>query len=122
MGLKDTIQAGIASGLAAIGNVRRTVTYHAQAAAPSYTPATGAVTRLEQDYQVTGLVYGYARKDIDGVLVQPFDRRLLCHQADLPVSPKLTERLTLDGQTWEVVGIEEDPAEAVWMLQIRGAR
>jgi hypothetical protein len=122
MGLNETVQAGIASGLAAIGTLRRTVTYKAQAASPGYTPGTGAVTRLEQNYAVSGLVYGYARKDIDGVLVKPFDRRFLCHQANLPVSPKLTERLVLDGQTWEVVGIEEDPAQAVWMLQIRGAR
>jgi hypothetical protein len=122
IGPKETVQAGIASGLAAIGNVKRTATYKASAASPSYTPATGAVTRLEQDYTVSGLVYGYARRDIDGVRVKPFDRRFLCQQADLPVSPKLTERLVLDGQPWEVVGIEEDPAQAVWMLQIRGAR
>jgi hypothetical protein len=122
MGLKETVQAGIASGLAALGNVKRTVNYKAQAASPNYTPGTGAVTRLEQEYQVPGLVYGYARRDIDGVLVKPFDQRFLCHQDDLPVSPKLTERLTIDGQTWEVVGIEQDPTRAIWMLQIRGAR
>ena len=122
MGLKETVQAGIATGLQATGNLRRTVTYKASAATPSYTPATGAQTRLEQNYEVSGIVYGYARREIDGVLVKPFDRRFLCHQYDLPVSPKLTERLLLDGKHWEVVGIEEDPAQAVWLLQIRGSR
>lgn len=122
MGLKETVQAGIATGLAATGTLRRTVTYKASAATPNYTPATGAQTRLEQDYAVSGIVYGYTRREIDGVLVKPFDRRFLCLQADLPVSPNLTERLVLDGKGWEVVGIEEDPAQAVWMLQIRGSR
>ena len=79
-----------------------------------------AISPIHPDKQGHGSVN--APVVCDGVLVKPFDQRFLCHQDDLPVSPKLTERLTIDGQTWEVVGIEQDPTRAIWMLQIRGAR
>jgi hypothetical protein len=120
MGLKETIAAGIKTGLQATGNVRRTVTYKAQSADPSYAPAFGTVTRPETNHTVQGLLYGYRRDEIDGVLIRPFDQQFVLLQADLPLTPKVTERLVLDdGTSWEVVRVEQDPAQAVWMLQIR---
>jgi hypothetical protein len=120
MGVKEVIVAGIKTGLQATGNVRRTVTYKAQSADPSYAPATGTVTRPETSHTVEGLLYGYRRDDIDGVLIRPFDQQFLVHQSELPVTPKVTERLVLDdGTSWEIVRVEQDPAGATWMLQIR---
>jgi hypothetical protein len=120
MGLKETIAAGVQTGLRAAGNVRRTVTYKAQSADPSYAPGTGTVTRPETNHTVQGLLYGYRRDEIDGVLIRPFDQQFVLLQADLPVTPKVTERLVLDdGTSWEVVRVEQDPAQVVWILQIR---
>jgi hypothetical protein len=120
MGLKEVIVAGIKTGLRATGNVRRTVTYKAQSADPSYAPATGTVTRPETTYTVKGVLYGYRREEIDGVLVKPLDQQFLLHQSELPVPPKVTERLVLDdGTSWEIVWVEPDPAQATWTLQIR---
>jgi hypothetical protein len=96
------------------------VTYKAQSAEPSYAPASGTVTRPETSYTVSGLLYGYRRDEIDGVLIQPFDQQFLLHQSELPVTPKVTERLVLaDGTSWEIVRVEQDPAQATWTLQIR---
>jgi hypothetical protein len=120
MGLKEVIVAGIKTGLRATGNVRRTVTYKAQAADPSYAPATGTVTRPETNHTVQAVLYDYRREDIDGVLIQPFDQECLLHQSELPVTPKVTERLVLDdGTSWEIVRVAQDSAGAIWMLQIR---
>jgi hypothetical protein len=120
MGLKETIAAGVQTGLRAAGNVRRTVTYKAQSADPSYAPATGTVTRPETSYTVQGVLYGYRREDIDGVLIRPFDQQFLLNQSELPVTPKVTERLVLDdGTSWEILRVEQDPAQATWTLQIR---
>jgi hypothetical protein len=120
MGLKERIVAGVTAGLQATGNVRRTVTYKAQSADPSYAPASGTVTRPETNYTVSGVLYGYRRDEIDDVLVRRYDQQFVFLQADLAVTPKVTERLVLDdGTSWEILRVEQDPAQATWMLQLR---
>jgi hypothetical protein len=60
-------------------------------------------------------------------LVSVEDRKVLVLAASLAVVPRSGDRISLEGQTFEIVsagegqpGVTTDPAKAVWTLRVRG--
>jgi hypothetical protein len=120
MGLRETIIAGIKTGMSALGNVKETVTYKAYQTTSSYDPTTGAVTRTETSYTVEGIFLDYKKREIDNANVFVRDQKFLFLQSELAVTPSLQDRLTRSGgKSWEVIWVEQDPATATWELQVR---
>lgn len=119
MGLREVVQAGILAGMSAIGNLKETVTYKVNGT-PVYNATTGASTRVETSYTVDGLFYEYSKREIDGATVRPHDMKFIFHQNELAATPTLQDRLVRStGKIWEVISVDEDPAHATWILQIR---
>ena len=120
MGLRETIIAGVTTGLNALGNVKETVTYKSYQTSSSYNATTGAVTRTETSYTVEGIFDGYKKREVDNLNVLPHDMKFIMLQSEMAATPTTQDRLVRStGKSWEVVWVEQDPVSATWTLQVR---
>jgi len=120
MGLKALIASAVAKGFLALDDIPRPLTYVATGESV-YNPSTGTYTPNETEYAIVGVLGSYETREIDGQQVKAFDRKLLIQQAALPITPTLNDRVEVeDGSQWQVLGVNEDPAEVTWELQLRG--
>lgn len=118
MGLKETIQQAVKSGLAGLDNLQGTVTYRA-AGTPSYNATTGASTLTMTDYTVPATFARYRKEDIDGDAIRPEDQKCLIGATHLAVTPTLNDTIVNGATTWVVQGAQIDPAGALWVIQVR---
>lgn len=47
------------------------------------------------------------------------DRSILIIQGSLAATPKRGDRVTILGQTYDIINVKQDPGEATWELQAR---
>ena len=118
MGLKETIQAAVQSGLKGLGNLQPNLTYQA-AGTPSYNATTGASSVTTTSYTVPGTFAAYRKDEIDGQVIRPEDQKCLIGALALPVTPTVNDQIVNGTETWLVVGVRIDPAGALWVLQVR---
>lgn len=100
-------------------HVRVSVSY-VGASAVSVNIETGVVTRTESTDAVNAVRGQISQAEIDrsgGKLMQG-DRRYLIDQADLTAAPTQIDRIT-DGQTYEVIGWDEDPLGVYYVFTAR---
>ena len=70
-----------------------------------------------------GIVDDYTDREREFEQVEVGDRKVLIIAGTLTpaVVPKSKDRVTIEGTTYEIVGVpERDPAEATYVLQVRG--
>jgi hypothetical protein len=119
MGLKDTIQQAVKSGLQALDDLREAIEYH-QAGTPGYNATSGAVTTSSTPYSALGTFVRYQKREVDGVVIRPEDQKLLLAPDQIPaVTPTLNDWVERGSQTWVVQAVGIDPAGALWVLQVR---
>lgn len=121
MGLKDTIKSAVGSGFTALGDLKTTVTFKTHTANPSYNPTTQAISESSTSVSVTGVLARYNRRQIDGQVIQPNDQKFLFLQSAITFSPTLIDSVIISGAEWQVIDVSKDPADAIWVMQIRQA-
>lgn len=126
MGLRDALKSAARAAVVAVGDLAASAVYHSHATTV-YDASAGTPTVT---YSTVGgcrvIVSEFRLADNDPRSRAPdFDVRAEDKQADLPasyvsgVTPKPKDRIVIDGETWNVVNVGTDPAEALWQLQIR---
>lgn len=91
------------------------------------TRANGAIASgtnpTETAYPCKGIVSDYAVGQINGFLIQAGDRKVLLVGKSIAggtVEPKPSDRVTIEGRTYSVVGVTRDPAAATYECHVRG--
>ena len=128
MGLKEAFKAAAQAAFSAAGNVKTTITY-TSVSAPSYDTSTGAVTWNSTAYSsIDAILDEYSSREIDNQpsgpregnrSILPGDKKIYILYDDLTPTPKVNDRVTINGQEWTVLGHYVDPAQAMWQLQVR---
>ena len=118
MGLREAFQAGAKAIFDAFGNVAVSATY-VQTGPISYAITGGTPTPTDTEYAVY-VIWDEIRTDqVDNRAVLRNDKIAMIPSSDLSITPSEKDAIVCDGTTWEVVGIQTDPAGALWMLQVR---
>ena len=124
--MKKSLESAVKMAFKAIDDVAKTITYKsADTATPVYDPATGAYTLPTTDISVAEVVVTkYNEELIDNEFVQPQDQKVLIQQELLqnggtPITPKVNDVITIDGEDWNIVRFEQDPADVIWKIQVR---
>ena len=119
MGLRETFQQGIATGLTALGNVMRPATYN-RVGVPAYDTTTGTVTATPTASAISAMFYRFKKDEIDGTVVRPEDQKVLLGGTVLGFTPTHNDTIEdEDGQLWVVKGAQKDPVQATWILHVR---
>lgn len=119
MGLRATIATALGAGFTALGDIKKTMSYKAFGASSSYNPDTSALTTVETTTTITGVVSQYDKREIDGESIRPNDQKILLQQSLLSAAPTINDRVVIDGISWAVIDMRQDPAGATWTLQVR---
>ena len=118
MGLQATFKAAAETIFTALDDIPQPVTY-TSTGVKAYDPATGAVTSTDATYTVYMVFDSYSRREIDNQAVLSTDMMAMVPVDSLTPSPTLRDTIAYNGATWQIVGIVTDPAEALWVFQIR---
>lgn len=119
MGLADIFKDAAEAIIEAFDDIPVSVTY-VQKGAATYTPATGAVTSTDTEYTTTAIFDEYEMDEIDNNVVRATDKLAYIAANDLDVTPVVDDEITdANSVTWQVVNVRSDPADALWVLQLR---
>lgn len=118
MGLTAVISGAVNAAFNAVGDLKTDVTVVKVSSSP-YTPSTGAVADITTDYAVSGLLLDYSANEIAAGIAQVQDRKLIVKQEDLGFAVKTTDRVKVSSKVYHVVGLTEDPANAIYTIQLR---
>lgn len=115
MGLRDDITADLAEAFD--GDLADAVTNFSAShpGTPAYDPSTGGVTAAPIAYTGRGVFAGYRADQIDGTLILATDKQLIALQSEVTLAPAVGD--TIAGMS--VVRVEQDPAAACWVVQLR---
>lgn len=123
MGLKETFKDAAQDIVTAFGNVGVSTNYEAivSTSAAFYNASSGvAATTYSTVAGVTVIFDVFELKQVDGIIVQPEDKKALIPAKSISaVTPSPEDRIVVAGIPWRVVRVNTDPAEALWELQVR---
>lgn len=116
MGLREDLAADLAAAFS--GDLADAVTeFQAERRAPgNYDPATGAVGGAVEAYSGRGVIGAYSHRLVDGTAILATDEELVALQAEVTGTPAVGD--IISGRT--VVRVQQDPAGAIWRVQLRG--
>jgi hypothetical protein len=94
---------------------------YVQVNSSSYDPATGTVMNSETTYtDVPMVLASYTSEEIDDDKIVTTDQKAIIAANDLPVVPKVQDRIVLsDGTDYMVMDFNGVPGESLWIVQIR---
>jgi len=120
MGLAGTIQSAISSGMKAFDDIRKSCTYHSMGTLV-VNPATDVTVETGgQNYSSVMIIFSsYKLAEIDDEVIKKEDKKALIPQIDYPFVPKDTDYILQGSVRWEVQSVRIDPADAMWVLQVR---
>lgn len=118
MGLSQQIQSAIATGFAALGDVKQAITYTTSVEGV-YDPSAGNSDAVETDYPLDVVIAEYDAHQIDGTLVRANDRQIIVDAISVTFTPKPGDKITNDTNEYHVVNASQDPAKASWTMQVR---
>jgi hypothetical protein len=90
--------------------------------AGAYDPNTGAATVTETSYSITGAVFDYPQRVIDGTLIQQGDKKVLVSAEGLTVDPDVDDAVniaTVDHTIVVAKKISPADEDVLWELQAR---
>lgn len=120
-GLRGVIQKVVSTAIAAVGDLAISVTYIATEKQTLYNPTLDKIQLEGTEYPNLAVVFAeFSSKEINGEKVRATDQKALIAFLDLPVTPKIGDRIhksTIDH--WQVQDKDIDPADGLWILQIR---
>lgn len=113
-------------GMTLAGNAKKPVTLKIVNPAREYDPTTDTMVGAPTEIQVEAIPYNRKNpqtpnKDVSDKQFSTHTRTLAIEAAKLPANSRISEEdaLTFDGFTWEIVDAQLDPAEALWLVDIR---
>ena len=118
MSLKAAIQKATSGAFNAISSLCTAATYTV-VSNPGYNASTGVITPSEVNHTVSVLLADYAQEMIDGEHIKPGDQKAYIPAENFTPTCKGGDKLTISSEAWQVVKAKIDPAEAMWVLQIR---
>lgn len=120
MGLRDVVQKATQAAVAAVGDIAASATYCSFASA-SYNASAGTNVATFTSTAGVSVVFNDFRLDqVDGQVVLSEDKQAMIPALALPgVVPTTADKLVSDGATWNVQRVQTDPADALWILQVR---
>ncbi|EPY00606.1 hypothetical protein [Magnetospirillum fulvum] len=118
--MASPLQGGIAKTIGkALAGVMLPITLN-RVSGGQYDPGTGGVTPgVTKTFKAKGLVEDWGAYYLANQLVAAGDRRVSIMATTLKTTPAPGDTVTSDGQTWNVIAVQSDPAKAVWVLQVR---
>lgn len=88
----------------------------------TYDPATGTSSVSSTNYTVTGAVFDFPAKAIDGTLIQQGDKKVIVSCSGLIVVPDITDTLTIGSTVHNIVNVkalEPGGTTVIYTLQVR---
>lgn len=122
--MKALIQSMVKQALDRLAGIQERVSYQ-RLLSGSYDPVTGTVTRTNDTQSLNCVFSDYTLREmyISEGKIEKKDRKALILPSDfLDTTPTFQDTLTREnGETWKIVegGIGLDPAEALYVLQVR---
>ena len=125
MGLKTTIATAIGTAFTALGasasdGLQVSVSYYRVTALGSYNTSTGVKTPTEALSTFDSIFYAARDREIDGIKILVDDKRLVFPQSRIAFAPSQDDRIEIGTDKYNIVNIIPDPAEATFVLHIRG--
>lgn len=102
-------------------DITSAVTYHYTDSQPVYNPATGVITRSDQQTfsNVPAIFVGFRQEEIDGERVRPEDKKCLIQYKDVPIRPKLDDYMTTINGDIEIIQVRREQSESVHVFHVR---
>lgn len=122
MGLSSVIQQAVTTAFGAMGDMVGAITVNCYSDNPTYDAATGAITSSATAYSITKALWTkYKAHEVNNSTIMPYDSKLLILQSELTVmpKPKVDTVIDADSNTWDIIHVGQDPASAIWILQVR---
>lgn len=124
MGLKTAIAKAVEAGFNAMGSSDRdgiqTSMEYVRLTKGDYNPMTGKAEDKEERYTFDVVFYKVRDREVDGEKVKINDIRVVFPRARLPLVPNSDDHIFLRGKRMEIVNEILDPAEATYILFVRG--
>ena len=118
MSLRNKIQSAIANAFdTSLADAAKQITYIQ--INNMYDPITGESAVSEASYITRGVIDKEQVKEIFDQAYQPGDVTILILQNELPIIPKIDDKITDYAYTWKIMAIKNDPVDATWELLCR---
>ena len=118
MSLRGLMQDVVAGAFPALGDIPETVIYSSKPVS-IVNPTTGLVSMASANFSASMVFVKYRREEIDGESVRPEDLKGLLPAKDLDFVPGLNDTITRNGRVLAVQRVALDPAESLYILQLR---
>lgn len=125
MGLKESLQNLMPKVIAALGTIAIEITYHSVGISV-YDPTTGSTVESNgQTIIVMGVMTEYTEDEISkskGTVfeIASTDKKVLIPSVSISgIIPKITDNLTINLKTYNIINKNIDPAEAMWEICAR---
>lgn len=123
MGLRETFTNAAKTVFTAVGDIPEACTYYSRGA-DAYDASTGVVSTTVSTVVANFVFFNYNKSQIDGEHVEPADVKATIPQANISsIVPNVDDYLMRieagASVRYDVVGVEQDPAAALWNLQVR---
>ncbi len=122
MALSDVFKKAAQTAANVFSSVFKEVRYQAHGDT-AYNVSTGLTEDFAEQHMVTMLFETYQNHEMDGARVLPTDVKATIPQLNLPPRPTLHDTVHVVeagvSVVYEIMGCSQDPAEAVWELQLR---
>lgn len=119
MGLAEIFRDAAETIIEAFDDIPQSIIY-TQKGASVYTPGTGTVTSTDTDYTTTAIFDEFEQREIDNNVVRATDKLAYIASNDLDITPVVDDEITdANSVTWQIINVRSDPADALWVLQIR---
>ena len=121
MGLKSIFQDACETIIDAFDDVPNTLAYHSLGTF-HYNATTGTMTESGgSNITIKAIPDEIKSEEIQDRDIKMTDRKLLVANNDISVTPKVGDYTTIDGNRFNLIWSETDPAEALYTLYIREA-
>lgn len=125
MGFRELAASMASKSFDIFNNIQQSCTYRSKmAVSPSYDPASG-VTDPYTDIPVSMIFTSFRSNEIYNSVagtvheIRQTDMKGLIPSQRLPVTPKMNDIIVLNGVSWEVLRVKQDPAGALWTFHLR---
>ena len=120
MGIADALQQAVSSVFTAFEDDLAVACTFVSKGAAGYTPLSGVIAETDTEYAVYMIFDLYkAFEAPEGA--KPNDRKGMIAKLKLTPTPKMTDEVLRNGETLQILNIQIDPADAMWVFQLRKA-
>ncbi len=120
MSLRADFAAAAVDIFAAFGDVPIALTLTKMLSA-EYNTTTGVVDTANDEFEAQGFIIEYDQHEVDGETVRTGDVKCILRQAEIDAQVTVNDKITINERIYDVVNVGKDPADALWLLQIRSS-